>query len=441
MLALSFGVGMFGVGVSWVYVSIHTYGETAAPLALLLTSLFVLLLALMFALPWLLWSRVRPTAASKTLAFAAIWVITELLRGWIFTGFPWLYLGHAHAESILAGWLPVTGAVGVSFVLALASAATALLLIQRHDRALQLVTASAWVLLAAGPLLGNLQWTSPLAVRSAVLIQPAIPLEDKWNPALREANLQILFDLSEPLWDTDLMVWPEAALPVSFDANAALLNELTERANRQGTSLLTGRLVYKPLERRFYNNLIGLGNASGEYSKRRLVPFGEYVPFENQLRGLIGFFDLPMSTLSAGDAAQPLLLARGLKIAVAICYEIAYAGQTAAGAGEANLIVTVSNDTWFGDSIGPHQHLQLAQVRAVETAKPVLRATNNGISALVASDGHIIASAAQFEATTVSAEFEPTVGSTPFSRWRHWPLIAILFAVLPFVVDRKKLNS
>jgi apolipoprotein N-acyltransferase len=271
-------------------------------------------------------------------------------------------------------------------------------------------------------------------------VQPNIPLQDKWNPDLRDINLQILLDLSENAWDSDILVWPEAALPLTTlgaSSSNQLLSKLETHLESE-SSLITGRLVYDSVNRRFHNNVIGLGEASGEYSKRQLVPFGEYVPLENQLRGLIEFFDLPMSVISSGDLEQDLLQAGELSIAIALCYEIAYGEQVAKDSRDANLLVTVSNDTWFGDSIGPHQHFQIAQIRARETGKPVLRGTNNGITGVINSRGQATATSEQFVPTSLTTQVVPYTGTTPYARWGETPIVVLILWSLILLISLRR---
>ena len=430
LTAFLFAVGLFGFGISWIYVSVHEYGQAPAVLAFALMAIFVSFLAAIFALPWTLLRNLPKSPISQIFCFAAMWLLVEWIRGWFLTGFPWLYIGHAHLNSPLSGLAPIVGALGIGFVQA-AICATLALSIPDLGKTQSLRTACliAIILFALCPFLIPVKWTEPLEPVRVTLVQPNIALQDKWNPAMRELNLQKLIDLSEENWDTDILVWPEAALPLAVLGEDQLLAELATNLSANAT-LITGQLAYDPEQQRYSNNLVTAGNGSGQYSKRRLVPFGEYVPLEKQLRGLIEFFDLPMSVISRGDKTQEYLQAGPLQVAVAICYEIAYAGQVAADSGEANLITTVSNDTWFGDSIGPHQHFQLAQMRARENSKPVLRGTNNGITGLIDHRGNIIATSAQFDANILSAEIEPQAGSTPFNIWGHYPMVILSLIIL-----------
>ena len=428
--AFSFGLGLFGLGTSWIYVSIRDYGQAAPILAFLMIGGFASFLALIFALPWALMNKLPKSPIAKIFGFASMWLLVEWIRGWFLTGFPWLYVGHGHLNSPLAGLAPIVGSLGIGFVQAFVCATIGLSIADLgKNSALRTTCLLAIILFAASPLLIPIKWTEALESVEVTLVQPNIALEDKWDPALRQVNLQRLLNLTENQWQTDLLIWPEAALPLATLGQDSLLSELSSYLGPE-TTLLTGRLVYDPYEERYLNNLISLGNGSGEYSKRRLVPFGEYVPLEDQLRGLIDFFDLPMSVIDSGSKDQSLLEAGSLRVAAAICYEIAYGAQVAKDSQEANLILTISNDTWFGNSIGPHQHFQIARMRALENSKPLIRDTNNGITGLIDHHGQVISRADQFSETFLVGDIEPQRGMTPFSRWGQLPLVLISLAIL-----------
>jgi apolipoprotein N-acyltransferase len=268
------------------------------------------------------------------------------------------------------------------------------------------------------------------------MVQGNIAQELKWEPGQLEAILDTYVAMSEPLWGTDLVVWPEAAVPAYLDLVVDKLAPLAARAVQSGSTLLLGiptRDANETRRRGFdaFNSIAVIGADSGLYHKRRLVPFGEYVPLEPWLRGLIAFFDLPMSSFSSGPAEQAPLTVRGLRVAPSICYEIVYPDLVGAGAAQAELLLTVSNDTWFGASIGPLQHLQMARMRALETGRPLIRATNNGISALIDDRGRLLVRGGQFTQEVIRGDVQPTTGLTPFARWGSW--CALLLAVLPLL--------
>ena len=357
-------------------------------------------------------------------------MLGEWLRTWLLTGFPWLMLGYGFIDTPLAGWAPVLGVLGIGLILAFTAAASYLTLTRwRGGPAALAASALLWT---AGPLLERIGWTEPTGEPlSVAMVQGNIAQELKWEPGQLEAILDTYVAMSEPLWGNDLLVWPEAAVPAYLDLVVDRLAPLAARAVASGSTLLLGiptRDANAAKRRGFdaFNSIAVIGADSGLYHKRRLVPFGEYVPLESWLRGLIAFFDLPMSSFSRGPAAQAPLVVHGQRVAPSICYEIVYPDLVGAGARDAGVLLTVSNDTWFGASIGPLQHLQMARMRALETGRPLVRATNNGISALIDADGRITVRGGQFTQEVIRGEVQPTTGLTPFARWGSWPLVLLL---------------
>ncbi|TQV68310.1 apolipoprotein N-acyltransferase [Exilibacterium tricleocarpae] len=443
-----FGLGMYGSGASWVIVSISGYGGAPLPLALLLTGIFILFLAAVFSLPFYLLGRwLRAGPANLVLGFSGCWILGEWLRSWLFTGFPWLYIGYAHIDTWLAGWAPVAGIFGVGLACTLSAAllAAATGLPQRRALLCLALIAPLWL---AGWGLQKPQWTQtidrPLTVGMA---QGNIPQELKWAPSFLQPTLQRYRDMSEPLWQHDWVVWPEAAVPLLFHDAGPYLEEMHEKASATDTALITGILFddyFRQVnpEPAYYNSIIGLGQGSGIYHKRRLVPFGEYVPLDRYLRGLIAFFDLPTSIIDAGPDGQPGLRAGAYRLAPFICYEVVYPDLVAASAATSHALITISNDAWFGDSIGPIQHLQMAQMRALETGRYLIRATNNGVSAIVDRRGRILHRSEQFVQQTLSGEIAAVVGTTPFMRWGSAPVIALCLGLLALgLIGARRFNS
>lgn len=431
-LAWWFGLGFYGVGTSWIYVSIHGYGGASAPLAAVLTGLFCLGMALLFALPFALCGYLdQQRLRGALLGFPAVWVLGEWLRGWLLTGFPWLYVGYAPIDTPLAGLAPVTGVLGMSLVVAITGAAPfALARRPRWARvgAVVALVAAPW---SVAGWLHQRAWTTPIPPGLEVaLVQPAQSLNMKWDATALPAILTNFVATNRRHADVDLLLWPETAIPRFRHQMAPLLKREHDWARAENLGLLLGIPLAAGEDGPYYNGLIGLGTAEGSYGKRRLVPFGEYVPLESALRGLIAFFDLPMSSFSRAPEQQPLLTLDGLRIASAICYEIVYPDLVATSATAANLLVTVSNDTWFGASIGPHQHFQMARLRAIENGKPLLRATNDGITAVIDADGRVAAQLPQFEAGVLQASTLPRAGATPFSRHGSLPVVLGCAALL-----------
>ncbi|SDF28184.1 apolipoprotein N-acyltransferase [Phytopseudomonas seleniipraecipitans] len=444
-----YGFGLFASGTSWVYVSIHDYGAASPPLAAFLTLGFVAGLGLFFALTawlWALWLRRDAAPVSDALAFAALWVAQEAFRGWFLTGFPWLYAGYSQLDGPMAGLAPVGGVWLLSFALAL-SAALLVNLPRLYRNKPQFGAALA--LLIAPWLIGGLlkghAWTAPAGdPLSVAAIQGNVEQNLKWDPAQLNAQLALYRDMSFASKPVDILVWPETAVPVLKEQAIGYLSVMDRFASDRQSALITGVPIRQPNEHgelRYYNGVSVVGQGSGDYLKQRLVPFGEYVPLQEVLRGLIAFFDLPMSDFARGDHDQPLLEAKGHRIATFICYEVVYPEFAAEMAARSDLLLTVSNDTWFGTSIGPLQHLQMAQMRALEAGRWMIRATNNGVTVLIDPFGQITERLPQFEQGTLYGEVQPMQHLTPYLQWRSWPLIALCSLLAIWALIRRRQDA
>ncbi|WP_167142615.1 apolipoprotein N-acyltransferase [Pseudomonas sp. OTU750018] len=438
----SYGFGLFAAGTSWVYVSIHDYGAASPPLAVFLTLLFVGGLGLLFALSawvWTRWLRRVEAPLADALAFAALWLAQEAFRSWFLTGFPWLYAGYSQLDGPLAGLAPVGGVWLLSFALALSAA---LLVNLAQLRARKAFLAIGVVLLVApwiaGLALKNHAWTQPLGEPLSVsAMQGNIEQNMKWDPEQLNAQLALYRDMTFSAKPTDLIVWPETAIPVLKDRAQGYLGMINRFANERNAALITGVPIRQSNERgeqRYYNGISVVGQGSGDYLKQKLVPFGEYVPLQEVLRGLIAFFDLPMSDFARGSAEQSLLQAKGHSIAAFICYEVVYPEFSAGLAAQSDLLLTISNDTWFGRSIGPLQHLQMAQMRALEAGRWMIRATNNGVTALIDPQGQITTQLPQFEQAVLYGQVQPMQGLTPYLQWRGWPMLIICLGLFAWAL-------
>ena len=436
-----YGVGLFGAGVSWVYVSIQVHGQAPPLLAGTLTALFCLGLATLTGLQMALYRRCsRGRKTPSSLLFAAIWVLFEWLRSWLFTGFPWLYAGYIALDTPAAGWAPVVGVYGLSFLIAGLSAAIGSLALNNASTLRKKgAEASIWVIIIlTGMPLSAVSWTQDRSAPLTVAIyQPNIPLEKKWDRRYFRAIQQQYTDNSRPYFkNTDLVLWPESALPTYKDRIEDYLSLVSTEATETGTTLITG--IPTRDAQGGYNSIVALGLGAGEYRKQKLVPFGEYVPFEENLRGLIQFFDLPMSNFIPGPNVPPILSAGPLKVASFICYEIVYPDFVWQGARDAALLVTVSNDSWFGHSIGPLQHLQMARFRALETGRPLLRGTNNGVSAIIDHKGDLLVATPQFEEVVITGEVQPKTGLTPLMWLGSTPILAFCGLLIAAAAYRRQ---
>jgi len=431
-LSLVFGFGLYGVGASWIYVSIHDYGHASVALASLLTGLFAFGMAFVFALPLSLFGLFRNAPPPTILfAFPALWVLGEWFRGWFLTGFPWLNVGYGLIDTWLVGWAPLFGALALSGIAAFGG--TLLSLIGESKQHKSMISSGLIILVllcAGGAYLKIKPWTFPTGKRLDVaLVQADLPLLEKWNDDELKQILLNFKQSNESLLDQDLIIWPESALPTLQSNISGFLGDIDSNLKKHHVGLLTG-IPTNTDANHYYNSVIGLGRASGTYQKRRLVPFGEYVPLERWLRGAIGFFDLPMSAFSSGAAQQRPIRLGTVQIATAICYEIAYADLLARDARDANILLTISNDTWFGKSIGPHQHLQIARMRAVENAKPLLRVTNDGITAIISPRGKVLEELPRFQSGILKTKVAPYNGASPFSQFGSLPIVGLSFAIL-----------
>lgn len=417
-----FGVGKYGVGVYWIYVSIKVYGNASPWLAASLVGLFVAGMALFHGGVAWLFARLRGGGAVEALAFAAIWTLTEWVLTWFLTGFPWLFAGYAMLDTPLAALAPVGGVLLVSFAAALTGAGLV------RWRVWQ-APALAAVLWLAGVALSQVAWTTPGTSTSVSLVQGVVAQETKWRPASQQPIRERYATLSESAWASDLVVWPEAAITTPLHLAKPFLEEMAERAKG---GLVLGLMVVErgALGWAWYNGAVAVGAGDGRYIKRRLVPFGEYLPFGEALRGLIDFFNLPMSRLTPGDWDQPMLRVGDLYLAMSICYEIAFPELVRGAAAQADVMATISNDTWFGASIGPPQHLQIVRMRALENGRFVLRATNDGITAIIDAQGGVVSALPRFERGVLHGEFRQMRGVTPFGRWGATPVVVALVVFL-----------
>jgi apolipoprotein N-acyltransferase len=295
-----------------------------------------------------------------------------------------------------------------------------------------------------GLALQSKQWTQPSGkALSVTAIQGNIEQNLKWDPAQIEAQLLLYQSLTLNAAPSDLVIWPETAVPVLKEHAQGYLNSMDRLIGQRDSALITGlplRQTDSYGDLRYYNAITTLGDSQGEYRKQKLVPFGEYVPLQEVLRGVIAFFDLPMSDFARGPSQQAPLEAKGYKIAPYICYEVVYPEFATELAAQSDILLTISNDTWFGTSIGPMQHLQMAQMRALEAGRWMIRATNNGVSALIDPKGVIAVTVPQFQQAVLRGTVVPMQGLTPYLRWQSWPLTLLCVLCLMIAVLHRRLQ-
>ncbi len=418
----SYGLGLLGGGVFWLHVSIDQFGNIGTPLAMLVTLVFIALMALYYGLCGWLVARMGGTSIPLGwLLFALTWLLSEWLRGWFLTGFPWLGLGYSQVSAPLAGYAPVLGSYGVGFLLVLSLGLLGHGLREHRWRPV----VAALLIWLAGWLLQQLDWTRPSGEPlSVAVIQGNISQAQKWRREQLQPTLDLYAGLTRGQWDKDLILWPETAVPAfAHQMERQLLTPLEREAEAAGSALLLGIPVWEQGQKRYYNSLLTLGDGRDRYDKRHLVAFGEFIPLQGWLAPLLGWMNVPMSDFSAGESERPLIRFGRYLAGVSICYEDAFGDEVIQALPEAQFLVNASNDAWFGDSLAPAQHLQIARMRALESGRYLLRTTNTGISAIIGPKGELLRRSPSFVVHVLEGEIRPMSGVTPFALAGNAPLL------------------
>jgi apolipoprotein N-acyltransferase len=424
----AFGLGFFLAGVSWIYVSMHQVGGMPAPLAGFATLVFCAFLALYPAAAGWLQARIPAGDTIRAcLLIPAAWTLSEWLRSWALTGFPWLSLGYASIGWPLQGYAPLGGVFALSFLTVMLAGLLWLLAIRRAGTGTWLALAIGIV--GGGEALRHIAWSSPASgPLDVALLQGNIEQSLKFDPARYARTLETYAHLAEET-QARLIIFPETAVPRFLDqVDRDYLRRLDAVAQRNGGDLLLGVPTRKSTEE-FFNSVITLGVSPIQvYHKVHLVPFGEFVPpgFAWTLR----LVNIPLSDFSRGMPGQRLLAVGGQHLAVNVCYEDAFGDEIAAPLPDATMLINVSNVAWFGDSLAPAQHLQIARARAIETARMHLTATNTGITAAIDRDGTVRARLPQFAEGRLETTAQGYAGATPYVLWRDWPVVVISLGVL-----------
>ncbi|GJM04163.1 MAG: hypothetical protein DHS20C09_01540 [marine bacterium B5-7] len=355
------------------------------------------------------------------------------------TGFPWLNIGSSQTDSILAGFTPVLGDYGVTFLVCLSAMAITILITGNTKR--RIIGGLLLILIIlSSTILNNINWTDDLNREIDVaLVQGAIPQEQKWKPEQRQKTYQIYSDLSEPFWSSDLIIWPETAIPSLYHLADDFINPVSSTQASSNALFMSG-LAYKNFEsNNYFNSVLLIDDKHHFYHKNHLVPFGEYLPFKSLLGEILRFLKIPMSDFSPGNPAQKIFETSKGIFGMSICYEDAYGSEVRKALPDANILINVSNDAWFGDSFAPHQHLQMARMRALENGRYLLRSTNTGISAVIDNKGKIISLSPQFKPHALSATVKLYAGETPYSKFGNSLILGfcILSLFLGLIFNQK----
>ncbi len=443
-LGLSFGLGYFLTGTSWVYVSMHDFGGMAWPVAGFATLFFCTYLALFPAVAGWAFVRLRaPAWARLIIVFPALWAAAEWVRGWMFTGFPWLAVGYSQApDGPLSGFASVLGVYGVSLL----AATTAGLLVwfagtlaatrgdHSSNRARAMLSHPGPVLLLSlwltGWALQRIPWTAPGNAVTVSLVQGNIGQDMKWRPESARASLDTYLELTLRTRGR-LILLPETALPVfNVDLPREYLDALARPARDRAGDLLTGIPEYVQGDPpRYYNGVMSFGTRPTQvYRKYHLVPFGDYIPRWGFITWIMNTLQIPLSDFSRGDPHQPPLDVAGQRVAVNICYEDVFGEEIIRQLPEATLLANFTNDAWWGKSAASDQHLQMAQMRSQETGRYMLRATNTGVTAIIDERGHVIGRVPQFVVAVLEGQAQGRTGSTPYILWGNWAFLALVLA-------------
>lgn len=432
-LGFCFGFAWFQAGTYWLYICLVGNGGVPLALALvLMLGLTVLMGSYLAIFGYYFAYRVihaRLATLWRVVLLASGLTLVELFRAWFLSGFPWLALGYSSIDTYLAGFAPITGVYGISFILYAIAVGCGLCAIRWHElRWLALGGVSVFMV---GHELQSLQFSHAVGKPVSVgLVQGSIPQDQKWQQGRETEITGRYIALTEQALGQDLIVWPESSLPFLYHDAERLLLSLNALARQAHSTLVLGLIHAK--EENFYNGIAVIGESPEWYDKRHLVPFGEYFPVPTFIRQWMRLAQLPYTDFTAGAEPPPVLHAAGQILGGSVCYEDAFNEEQRGFLGEVTLLVNVTNDTWFGDSTAPHQHLEISRMRALEAGRYLIRVANSGISALIGPDGNIIKRSRQFEPMVLKGDVQPMSGLTPFARLGNYPLIALL--LIPWLI-------
>ncbi|MES1926200.1 apolipoprotein N-acyltransferase [Salinisphaera sp. T31B1] len=419
-----FGLAHFGTGIYWTFVSTYYYGGAPLPMAI---GLVCLLSAYMAAYPMLVgafagFTRGLPRTLWALLLVPGAWLAAELMRSWVLTGFPWLSLGYSLIDAPLTALAPIGGVYFMGALMVAAAGMVVLLfagsLIGRAVSVALLAAApfALWLLPPAS------QWTRPAGEPVSVdVIQGNFPQQVKWDPDTFATTLTRYRNLTERS-DADLVLWPEVAIPAPANRVQSYFDDIDAMAANRGQTVLAGTLVHQGDDQPYYNAVLALGAGHGRYYKRHLVPFGEYFPVPDFVMHWLDGINMRYSNFGFGAEDQPLIEVDGVKIGLSICFEDAFGYEIAKALPAAGILANVTNDAWFAGTTAADQHLEIARMRALEAGRPMLRAANTGISAVIDFDGRVRERTGQFEIANIQTRVQPRAGLTPYMRIGDWPL-------------------
>ena len=433
-LGFAYGCASFGLGTYWTFIAVRIIGQAPLAIGLFLMIGLTAVLAAFIAVAGYAAARWLCTrgAVAWLAALPAAFVLAEWLRGWLFTGFGWLAAGYSQTDTWLMGYAPLGGIHAISFAVLLTAGALLTLALgsMRERAAATLVLAVVW---GVGFAVRDVEFTQRKdRVLSVALAQGAIAQEMKYEPEQLRPQLALYAELTRQSAGADLILWPEAAIPIPYEWLPEFFAGIERVASEAGSTMIIGALRVDPTQTEvegYQNILLALTDEPQIYIKRHLVPFGETFPVPGFIRSWMRLMSLPYTDLGSGDPDQPPVDAAGEKLAIMICYEDVFPAEQLHYFPEATLLVNVSNDGWFGDSIAPHQHLQIARVRAAEMGRYLLRAANPGLTAVIDPHGRVVDVLPQFRAGVLKGSVQGYTGLTPYARVGNYLVVLLVLAV------------
>lgn len=442
-----FGLGWLVSGLWWLYISMHDFGGMPAWLAALAVLALAAALALYYAAAMALFAALRGTRIGlNAMLWASCWLLAELARAVLWTGFPWIASGYAHSVGLLSGWAPWVGVYGLCFLAALIAYLLAALPDARSSRQRLGLTAALATLLLAGPLLPA-DFTHPAGTLKISLLQPNVAQDLKFDPSQLDANLQLLLRQIASA-KGDLVVTPESVVPLTrAELSPSFWSDLQAPFAARNRGLLIG--IFTGNEQQGYvNSALGLPGSTGteyQYGKRHLLPFGEFIP--PGFHWFVKLLKIPLGDQASGQNKASYAL-KDQRVRPLICYEDLFGEDVAdsvVGPQSATLFVNMSNLAWFGHLLVQDQHLQFSQMRALEFQRAVARSTNTGATALVDYQGHITARLPPLQQGILEVAVQGRAGATPYARWLAafglWPLGLAAMLVMLLAWTRRKRGS
>ena len=440
-ISFAYGFGFFGFGVSWIYYAFITVHVLPAIAAISIVC-FCLGFSLLFLVQGWVFTRFFANKTLSIVSFALVWMLFEWVRTWIFTGFPWLFAGYSVTDTYIGQLASLVSVYGVSFLVVLFSVLFSQVLRFSNSKKALLVS-SFTLAFVAGLITQNLSFSIQTGSLKVAAIQSNVDQKTKWTQEVTQLSRDHYLTESYKLTDSDVILWPEASLTGNYANNQQILKHMDNWASQNNTSLIAG--VPRIVDKKPRNAMIAVGNAKGVYDKYHLVPFGEYMPFGDVLRKALPFLNMNDYDYYPGEKRQPNIIINQVindistphKVGSVICYEAAYPGLVRTNAKGSEIIITVSNDDWFGDSFAPHQHLQIAQMRAIENRLSVVRSTQSGITAFIDPYGKVTAQLEPFKALTLIADVSLNKSSTFYQIFGHIYLMIFALMILAAVYFKK----